>query len=216
MQEILIALGSIFGAFLFIVLVLVVTAIVLIKIYWPKVTRFFNEQAKAFTQAQEEAPKFARDTILLALETWDADSFLQRATPQLLATIPGGDLAIVFDAWKASLGDLISCTELVVKEEFSAGQAPFHNGNQNGGSMWNIAGIAIATYSSQLQGQNGEGEVEIQVLKRGDFWFVNTFNLQTPSTLLTLGQPTTLEALRERMMQEQKLEQTIEVPAIEP
>jgi len=80
MKEILIALGGIFGAFLFVVLVLVVTAIVLIKIYWPKVTRFLNEQAKVFTQTADEAPKFARESILSLLETWQADNLRQSSS----------------------------------------------------------------------------------------------------------------------------------------
>ena len=212
MKEILIALGGIFGAFLFGVLVLVATAIVLIKIYWPKVTRFLNEQAKDFMQTAEEAPTFARDSILSLLETWQADNLRQRATPQLLEMVPGGDLEILLSTWQESLGFLISCTELVEKESFSMGQVP----GAEHKNLWDFTGIATATYQAQIQWERGEGLVDIQVIKRGDYWFVSMLNLQTDQTTLNLGSSTTLDALRERIMQEQKLEETIEVKAIEP
>lgn len=212
MEAILIALGGIVGVFLFVVLVVVAAGIILVRIYWPKVTRFFKHQVQAFNEASEQSIKFARDSILLVLETWSVEDFSQRATPQLLETVPGGDLAAVLGYWKSTLGNLVSCGELSVIESFSGGQAP----GAAGPNLWDFTSLATATYSAPFECPLGEGTVEIQVIKRENLWFVNTFILESDRGTLTLGESTTLEALRDRIQQEKQLNSTIDVRVIEP
>lgn len=212
MEAILIALGGIFGVFLFVVLVLVAAGMILVRIYWRKVTRFFTNQAQAFNEASDQAAKFARDSILLVLETWQVEDFSQRSTPQLLETVPGGDLAALLLHWKKTLGTLVSCEQLGVVEGFSGGQLPSAEGQK----VWDFTSLATATYSAVFQCQRGAGQVVIQVIKRESLWFVNRFHLESDQGDLTLGESTTLEALRERIQQEQQLNNTIDVRAIEP
>ncbi|WP_448573835.1 hypothetical protein [Trichothermofontia sp.] len=209
MKDILVALGGIVGFFLFIVAVLVVTIIILIKIYFPKVKRFFTQQAEAFQQAVTESQQFARSTVLAVLTDWQADALLRSATPQLLETVAGGDLDTVFAPWQRLLGGLISCGEMVTKESLSAGTGlP--------GESWSMTALATATYLLEVQCERGVALAELQVIKRGDHWSVNTFNLATDQEVLNLGIPTTLEAMRQQDAQVNQLESAIDVPAIEP
>jgi|GEM_PF-4940029 len=209
MKDILIALGGIFGFFLFVVAVLVVTVIILIKIYVPKVKRFFTQQAEAFQQAVAESQEFARSTLLTVLAEWQADTLTHRATPQLLETVRGNDLTAVLAPWQQSLGRLVSCGEMVTQENFSAGGgAP--------GKAWSLMALATATYATEVQFERGTALVEIQVIKQGGDWFANTFKLATEHDSLNLGIPTTLEAMQQQALQISKLENTIDVPALAP
>lgn len=208
MESILLALGGIFGVLLFVVLVLVVTVIVLVRIYGPKVKDFLYKQTEAFTQVTTEAQAFARSMVLSVVGTWQAEEFICKATPQLLETLPGKDLNEILAPWQQALGSLVTCGDTLVKENLSAGQGP--------GDPWNLMAIATATYITEVEFERGKAIIEVQVIKHESLWWANTFNIITENTSVILGQPTTLEAIRERGSQAKKLEQIIDVPAIEP
>ncbi len=79
-----------------------------------------------------------------------------------------------------------------------------------------MTALATATYLLEGQCERGVALAELQVIKRGDHWSVNTFNLATDQEVLNLGIPTTLEAMRQQDAQVNQLESAIDVPTIEP
>ncbi len=208
MKDILLVIGGIVAAFLFITGVLVVTVMVLIKIYVPKAKRFFGKQVETFQEAITQTHDFARASVITVLSDWQADELLNRATPQFLESLAGGDLAAMFLPWQQSFGGLVACGEMVFKENFASGQLP--------DQAWNFTAIATATYLTEVQFERGTATVEVQVIKCRDTWSINTFNLITTTALLHLGQPTTLEALQKQELHSKQLEKTINVSAIEP
>jgi hypothetical protein len=158
-------------------------------------------------QTSATAQEFTRTVLLAVIGAWQLEPLLAVATPHLAEVLTGITLTTVLQPWQESLGQMLSCGELEVKGFSTSGGLP--------GAVWTFDDIGIGTFASVIQCERGAITAELQVIKQKEQWLVNMFSLAAPDQQLVLGEPTTLEAIRQRFLEAKQLEGTIDIPAIE-
>lgn len=117
------------------------------------------------SRASTEGAAFARETIVLVSQPWNAEALVSRAAPELLQTTSREKLVDFVAFISRRLGPLRAA-------------GPMQNG------QWRVyvgtKGPAVFTsHFSDCEFERGPGRVTVQLVRRGDTWQVLSFHINS-------------------------------------
>ena len=197
MKELLMISGGIFLILIAFTAVSILAIVIALFIFMPRFLKSFPQSL----ELNEEAQDFVNAAILEIISDWNFNKVFEKATPQLLESTHSQETEKMF----------YFCRQLGKLESYKGATGGWQSSKDERkelikGSHENFGKITLGNYVAEADFQKGSANIRVQVIRRDNQWFINSFAISTQAVTTTLGIPTTLEALVDTDKQKSRLE----------
>lgn len=197
MKELLMISGGIFLILIALTAVSILAIVIAMFIFMPRFLKSFPQAL----ELNEEAQDFVNAAILEIISDCNLNKLFEKATPQLLESTHSQETEKMFSL----------CRQLGKLESYKGATGGWQSSKDEKkelvkGSNEKFGKITLGNYVAEADFQKGSATIKVQVIRRDNQWFINSFTISTKGVTTKLGIPTTLEALIDTDKQKSRLE----------